>query len=450
MSATRFNQFLSGRNVGKTMYSAVSVAFVGALFATAAATFSVSELANLGGVGSNSIASGINDKGDVVGSSYNASFALRATSWPAGGAPAELSILSNATTSEGMAVSSTGIVVGKSQLLDYSEHAMLWSSASSTPIDLGTLGGFNSVASGVNAAGDAVGNALVADNSTIHAVLWPASNRVTIDLGTLPGGSYSEARGINAAGDIVGNSSDATGMGQATLWSGPAHTPVALKTLGGLMGVALGINDNGDVVGYSHNASNIFRPTLWAAPGHLPVDIGTLAGGSYGGANSINNVGDIAGYSATSADLAKHATVWSSGSAPAPVSTCKMSLALRAQSSSRSERSDRSERSERSDRRRTVSSAPVRSASLSLAPVSSSTAARVLSDLGTLPGGTWSEAKSINGLGQVVGLGEAATLESRAMFWKPSSVSPPPTPTPTPSGSHEGNHQNNGDEDGDC
>jgi probable HAF family extracellular repeat protein len=445
VSANRFNQFLSGRNVGKTMYSAVSIAFMSALFATAAATFSVSELPNLGG-GSNSTASGINDKGDVIGSSYNTAYALRSTTWPAGGAPVELPILSNATTSEGMAVSSTGIIVGKSQLIDYSEHAMLWSSATSMPIDLGTLGGFNSVAYGVNSAGDAVGNALVLDNSTMHAVLWPASNHVTIDLGTLPGGTYSEAKGINAAGVIVGNSDDATGMGQATLWSGPAHTPVLLQTLGGKMAVAFGINDNGDVVGYSLTASNtVFRPTLWAAPGHLPVDIGTLAGGSYGGANSINNVGDIVGYSATSGDIAKHAAVWSSGSAPTPVSTCKMSLGLRAQSNTPS---DRSERSERSDRRRTVSSAPVRSASLSLAPVSSSTAARVLSDLGTLPGGSWSEAKSINTLGQVVGLGEAATLESRAMFWKPTSVTPPPTGTPP--GGHDGDHQNQGDEDGDC
>jgi probable HAF family extracellular repeat protein len=333
-----------------------------------------------------------------------------------------------------LAVSSTGVIVGRSTLTNYSMHATLWSTAASAPIDLGTLGGMNSQASGVNTAGEAVGNALVTDNSTIHAVLWPATNRITIDLGTLPGGHYSEATAINTAGDIVGNSDDAGWLGHATLWKAPGHVPVALQTLGGTFSAAYGINDRGDIVGLIRDATTFaFHATLWPAPGYVPVDLGTL-GGTYGAAYGINAAGDIVGSSATTGDLAKHATLWSSGAAPPPVSTCKLSLSLRSQSSARSERSDR----------RRVNSAPAKSAAVALAPLSAPTGPRVPQDLGTLTGGSWSQATSINALGQIVGLGENASYQSRAMFWKPTSVTPPPTTTPP------GTHQNTGEEDGDC
>jgi uncharacterized membrane protein len=261
--------------------------------------------------------------------------------------------------------------------------------------------------------------------------MWPATNRITIDLGTLTGGHYSEATGINTAGDIVGNSDDASWAGHATLWKAPGHVPVALQTLGGTFSVAYGINDRGDIVGFIRDATTFaFRPTLWAAPGYVPVDLGTL-GGTYGAAYSINAAGDIVGSSGTAGDLAKHATLWSSGAAAPPVSTCRSSLSLRSLSSLRS------------DGRR-LSSAPVTPAAVAAAPLSAPTGARVTVDLGTLPGGGWSQATSINALGQIVGLGENAALMNRAMFWKPTSVTPPPTTTPP------GTHQNNGEEDGDC
>ena len=76
--------------------------------------------------------------------------------------------------------------------------------------DLGTLpGGDFSVAEGINARGQVVGESNTASGAT-HAFLWE-DGRMT-DLGTLPGGG--EAHGINARGQVVGHSN-----GHAVLWS---------------------------------------------------------------------------------------------------------------------------------------------------------------------------------------------------------------------------------------
>jgi probable HAF family extracellular repeat protein len=68
-------------------------------------------------------------------------------------------------------------------------------------IDLGTLGGLNSEASGINKSGLVVGNSQLA-SGFVHAFLY---NNVMTDLGTL-GGPNSYAIAINDSGQIVGNS----------------------------------------------------------------------------------------------------------------------------------------------------------------------------------------------------------------------------------------------------
>ena len=70
--------------------------------------------------------------------------------------------------------------------------------------DLGTLGGGNSRAYGINDAGQVVGQSYTASGEE-RAFLWQAG--VMTDLGTL-GGDYSEACAINNAGQVVGQSNN--------------------------------------------------------------------------------------------------------------------------------------------------------------------------------------------------------------------------------------------------
>lgn len=77
---------------------------------------------------------------------------------------------------------------------------------------LGTLGGNDTFATGINDSGQVVGesNSKI-DSQVFHAFITGPNGVGMTDLGTLPGGSYSAAAGINAAGQVVGYSVTAGG-----------------------------------------------------------------------------------------------------------------------------------------------------------------------------------------------------------------------------------------------
>src|SRR5438105_11648177 len=80
-------------------------------------------------------------------------------------------------------------------------HAFLWDPVKVMK-DLGTLGGTNSYALGVNDNGTVCGYSDIGGGST-HAFIWTKS-RGMVDIGaTFLSSTYSYAHGINARGDVA-------------------------------------------------------------------------------------------------------------------------------------------------------------------------------------------------------------------------------------------------------
>jgi probable HAF family extracellular repeat protein len=169
-------------------------------------------------------------------------------------------------------------------------------------MNLGTLGGLTSTATGVNTSGQVVGYSETAAGET-HAFLF--SGGTMIDLGTL-GGAYSIATGINASGQVVGYSQTASGEFRGFVYENNSMQP--LPTLGGTDAFAYAINDSGVVVGEAQTAAGDFHAFSYS--GNSIADLGVLTGGSYSAANAINASGQIAGY-AQGADGRDHAFIYS-------------------------------------------------------------------------------------------------------------------------------------------
>ena len=115
--------------------------------------------------------------------------------------------------------------------------------------DLGTLGGNSSQANAINAKGQVVGSAQLADG-TSHAVLWDPG-KAGQDLGTL-GGSNSTALAINLLGEIVGSSDTGSATDPFDFLPGGSMTDLTnappQNTLATLL-TARGVSDTGLIIG---------------------------------------------------------------------------------------------------------------------------------------------------------------------------------------------------------
>lgn len=164
------------------------------------------------------------------------------------------------------------------------QHAFVWSATGGFR-DVGTLGGPESTVNGLNAAGQAAGQAdlpldvtqAMGPGLTHHAFSWSSAGGL-VDLGTL-GGRQSGAAALNGAGQVVGVSDTVTGDDpepHAFLWSsGALHD---LGTLGGTSSAATAINDAGQAVGQSTlDATGRAHAFLWTADQGL-VDLNTRLG----------------------------------------------------------------------------------------------------------------------------------------------------------------------------
>lgn len=144
-----------------------------------------------------------------------------------------------------------------------------------TLVDIGTLGGSGSFASGVSNAGFVVGCANT-PSGDVHAFVYREGQLVDLAAGE-PGNSCALA--VNDFGVAAGRS----GTGELVVWQDGGTTPLGVK------GNVTAINDAGLVVG-SYTAGGEQRAFAWE--GGTLRDLGTGAGST---ANDVNSRGEIVG-----------------------------------------------------------------------------------------------------------------------------------------------------------
>jgi probable HAF family extracellular repeat protein len=257
----------------------------------------------------------------------------------------DLGTLPGGASSDTRWVTENGLIAGDSQNgaidplnLGFPQiRAVLWKHGKI--IDLGTLeGGYESIAHGVNSAGQVVGLSLTTTPDPLsmlgsfygvgyqqtRAFLW--QNGTMQDLGTLGTGTNAIALLINESGQIAGDSYTSSDPSPfcfynssvfplttgAFLWE--KGRMIDLGGLGGTCTLVSGLNNQGQIVGLSNIEGDKSRhPFLWDRHSHPHLkDLGTL-GGNSGVAEALNEDGDAVGFSTLSGDAVTHATVWSRG-----------------------------------------------------------------------------------------------------------------------------------------
>jgi probable HAF family extracellular repeat protein len=311
---------------------------------------------------SRTFAYGLNDHGDAVGhaviNTSNGNIAnSRAVIWPRGGAPERLwygeleacyldaqlgyvcdqdkqpVVFGDLIGGEPRAINNAGMIVGDAQSSGYTGTplptggipdgvAFVWDEVNGRRT-LGTLGGSNSEARGINEAGMVVGSADVLREfdfgqgpvmmNVPRAFIWDEVNGMR-DLGTLGTDTQgSRGMGMNEEGQVVGWSIAGEASELAFVWS----EDTGMRALDGLAGPgsdgrAIAVNNDGIVVGYSWNAQGILRAALWDPNGQI-IELGVMPGDHSSIAWSVNESGYVVGRSETIASES-HAFIWSQAS----------------------------------------------------------------------------------------------------------------------------------------
>lgn len=212
-------------------------------------------------------ANAINNRGVVVGNSDGVPFTpTRAFRWSAVGGMEDLGAFTPGidSFSNAIALNDAGLIAGSSSTADLNLDAFVWTPGRGL-IDISPAGSVAALPVAVDAKGQ-VGGAIavpvLGSPTAYHASLWTRANGM-LDLGTA-GGTESFVLAMSSDGHVTGVINLASGDQHAMTWTRSGGM-VDIGTLGGASSRALGINNYGQIVGSASDKSGDFRAFLWTA-----------------------------------------------------------------------------------------------------------------------------------------------------------------------------------------
>ena len=167
-------------------------------------------------------------------------------------------------------------IVGRTLIYNYGRPQAAFFDSTIGAVDLDTLGGETSEAFAINEASQVVGQAQNAAGEN-RAFLWEIPSSLYLgnssevrwnlpflqDLGTL-GGKESSAYGLNNFGQVVGGAEATSGQAHAFLWDTESGMQDLHPFLTGKTSVATDINDHGQIVGFAESDSGNKRAFCWS------------------------------------------------------------------------------------------------------------------------------------------------------------------------------------------
>jgi probable HAF family extracellular repeat protein len=261
--------------------TAASAVLAAATSAAAAAPVDTGELVrldSLGGAGSYGTA--MNERGDIIGASYDAAENYRAVVWWHG---------ERSPTALGIAGARAGAINDKGHIAGYVEGGLfLWRDGAVTYLRRSAVTSFEVVA--VNDHDQVAATATDA-NDVSRAFLWQRGRMTMLPT---PAGMSSRTVGINNQGQVVGTLTrpDDPFTQRAVLWQDGRMTE--LGTLGGPASVPAAINDLGQVIGNSTvGSSGVEHPFVWQRGRMTDLLAGTAA--TAGRVVALNDTGMMTG-----------------------------------------------------------------------------------------------------------------------------------------------------------
>lgn len=245
------------------------------------------------------------------------------------GAIHKLGALPGQNSSAVAAINGQGWIVGYSQdgLIDPLNGApayvpILWKNGKM--INLGNLGGYESLAGDINNRGQIIGFSTNAVPDPFNPFGLPTQlrgfiwqNGVMTDLGTLGGPDTQIGVRVNERGQTTGSSDTnfvpnvTTGLPTADPFLWENGKMIDLGSFGGTLGFGDMVNNRGQVIGVSDLPGDVTQHAFLWEDGNLQ-DLGTL-GGTYSAPDWLNEAGEVVGGATTQGDLNYFAFLWKNG-----------------------------------------------------------------------------------------------------------------------------------------